>query len=78
MTTIRKLRKLARVPEYTPIPQKVLDRGWNKAVHVENWPASYRFFYKGTHNGVHRVFSSKGEYLTQERLLYTKRYTPAL
>lgn len=71
-----KTRKLASASEYAPIPQAVLNRGWKAAVHVEGWPASYRFFYKDTHNGVHRIYSSKGEYFTQERLLYTKRYQP--
>jgi len=71
-----KIRKKANAEEYPPIPQDVLDRGWRAAVHVEGWPASYRFFHKKTVDGVHTICSSKGEYETRNRLLYTKRYAP--
>lgn len=73
----RRPRKLARAPEYVPIPQAVLDAGWRNAVHVEFWPASYRFHYRGTDStGLHTVASSRGEYRTRNALLYTKRHTP--
>jgi hypothetical protein len=71
-----KIRKKATAEEYPPIPQDVLDRGWRAAVHVEGWPASYRFHYRGTTDGVHSIYSVKGEYQTRNRILYTKRYAP--
>ena len=70
-------RKLASVPEYTPIPQDVLDKGWRPMVHVEGWRASCRFAYIETAaDGTHTICSSKGRYQTKNRLLYTKRYQP--
>lgn len=71
-----KTRKKASAEEYPAIPQEVLDRGWRAAVHVETWPAPYRFFHKKTVDGVHEICSSKGVYHTRNRLLYTKRYAP--
>lgn len=72
-----KTRKLASVPEYTRIPQEVLDKGWSKAVHVEGWPASFRFFHSRTNGVTHHLTTQAGaNYVTTRPLLYTKRYEP--
>ena len=72
-----KVRKLAAIPEYTAIPQAVLDKGWNKALHVEGWPAAYRFFYLETSGASHLITTQYGKrYTTTRYLLYTKRYQP--
>jgi hypothetical protein len=62
---------------YKEIPQSVLDKGYNKPVHVKGWKINFRFSYHGTHNGVHTISSAKGgKYYTSNPLLYTQRNTP--
>lgn len=62
---------------YAEIPQSVLDKGYNKPVHVKGWRTSFRFFHKGTDpDGTHHICSSKGTYTTKNPLLYTQRNTP--
>lgn len=65
----------------TPIPQEVLDSGWNPKVHVEGWNPAFCFFYVKTENGEHTVRTSKKPfkfYTTRNRICYTKSYDPAL
>jgi hypothetical protein len=70
-------RKLARAPEYTPIPHELLVNGvYNKPVHMEGWPASYRFQHVHTNGTHHTIRSMKGVYGTNNRLLYTRRNQP--
>jgi hypothetical protein len=58
------------------IPQKKLDLGYSKLVHVQGWNPGACFRYQGTTNGQHILITPKTKqvYNTSNALLYTKKH----